>query len=220
MKSFCCFVAIAVCLGLAGVAHASSIDFAANILDPLSGGVPEFSNTFSFSFVACSTFSNLPSGVSGSWGCFEGMNATGVDADDCDRDRDSCVPDADDAGHGQTWTSLTLTFLNPSAVFSGQSADCTLDESQQIFATQGGNCGSTNNGTTWTLDFSGGSIKPGDSFFIVENGVSPGSFPLVTAEVNAVPEPDSALLLATGTGMFGLLLYAERRRLLRQSMNS
>jgi hypothetical protein len=25
MKSFCCFVAIAVCLGIAGVAHASSI---------------------------------------------------------------------------------------------------------------------------------------------------------------------------------------------------
>ncbi len=35
MKKFCCFVAIAVCLGFAGVAHASSIDFAINILDPL-----------------------------------------------------------------------------------------------------------------------------------------------------------------------------------------
>jgi hypothetical protein len=223
MKSFCCFVAIAVCLGLAGVAHASSIDFAANILDPLSGGVPEFSNTFSFSFVACSTFSNLPSGVSGSWGCFEGMNATGVDADDCDRDRDSCVPDSDDRG-GQTWTSLMLTFANTSAV-SGQTADCALDSLSglQIFATDGGDCDSTADGNTWMLDWSGGNIdiKPGDSFFIIENdGANTLNFPTVSATANAVPEPDSALLLTTGAAMFGLLLYAERRRLRRQSMNS
>ena len=78
MKSFCCFVAIAVCLGLAGVAHASSIDFAANILDPTSGGTPEFSNTFSVTFQPCSDFTNLPTGVgtSSDWGCFEGLNAT------------------------------------------------------------------------------------------------------------------------------------------------
>src|ERR1039457_2090473 len=130
MKSFCRFVAIALCLGLAGVAHASSIDFAANILDPLSGGVPEFSNTFSFSFVACSTFSNLPSGVSGSWGCFEGMNATGVDTDDCNVARTSCVPDSDDTG-GKTWTSLTLTFANTPAV-SSQTANCDLDSSGPV----------------------------------------------------------------------------------------
>jgi hypothetical protein len=217
MKSFCCFVAIAVCLGLAGVAHASSIDFAANILDPRSGGVPEFSSTFSFSFVPCSKFSDLPSGVLGSYGCFEGMNATGVDADDCNRRRTVCVPDADDAGHGQIWTSLDMTFGNNNSL-ADQTPSCGGIGTDSIFSST--TCSVDLTTQIYTLDFSGGTIKPGDSFFIVEDGVSPRSFPTVSAEVNAVPEPNPALLMATGAAMFGLLVFAERRRLLRQSMNS
>jgi hypothetical protein len=216
MKSFCCFVAIAVCLGLAGVAHASSIDFAANILDPLTGGVPEAANSFAISFTQCSllpdagdfptdiTTAPTPPATAADFGCFEGVNDTA-------------------ATGGATWTSLDMTFGNNSFL-AGQTPSCGgIDSGDSIFLST--TCSYSNQ--IYTLDFSSGTIAPGVSFLIVEetagnqfdsNGVS--LFGTGTAVAGVVPEPNSALLLASGTAMFGLLLYAERRRLLRQSMNS
>jgi hypothetical protein len=217
MKSFCCFVAIAVCLGITGAAHASSIaGFATNILDPLTGGVPEAANSFAISFTQCSTFSNageFPTDIStgpntADYGCFEGVNAT--------------VPAPNDI-HA-AWTSLDMTFGNNSFL-AGQTPSCGgIDSNDSIFLST--TCSYDPTTQIYTLDFSDGTIAPGDSFLIVEetaitqfdsNGVS--QFGIGTVTVN-VPEPNPALLLATGTAMFGLLLYAERRRLLRQSMRS
>jgi hypothetical protein len=217
MKSFCCFVAIAVCLGITGAAHASSIvGFATNILDPLTGGVPEAANSFAISFTQCSTFSNageFPTDIStgpntADYGCFEGVNAT--------------VPAPNDI-HA-AWTSLDMTFGNNSFL-AGQTPSCGgIDSNDSIFLST--TCSYDPTTQIYTLDFSDGTIAPGDSFLIVEetaitqfdsNGVS--QFGIGTVTVN-VPEPNPALLMATGAAMFGLLLYAERRRLLRQSMNS
>jgi hypothetical protein len=217
MKSFCCFVAIAVCLGITGAAHASSIvGFATNILDPLTGGVPEAANSFAISFTQCSTFSNageFPTDIStgpntADYGCFEGVNAT--------------VPAPNDI-HA-AWTSLDMTFGNNSFL-AGQTPSCGgIDSNDSIFLST--TCSYDPTTQIYTLDFSDGTIAPGDSFLIVEetaitqfdsNGVS--QFGIGTVTVN-VPEPNPALLMATGAAMFGLLLYAERRRLLRQSMTS
>ena len=217
MKSFCCFVAIAVCLGITGAAHASSIvGFATNILDPTRGGKDLFSNTFSAKFHDCSAFSGAPAGLGGDY-CFEGINATNFDSDDCKKG--TCTHDSDDPA-GNIWTSLTITIDDPDGILGTPSCG-TLDSGFALFASS--NCTETNG--VDTLSFTGGSIGLDDSFFIAiqaPSGVTLHDLDrLSTSDVaGIVPEPNSALLLVTGTAMFGLLLYAERRRLLRQSMNS
>jgi hypothetical protein len=117
-----------------------------------------------------------------------------------------------------------MTFGNNSFL-AGQTPSCGgIDSNDSIFLST--TCSYDPTTQIYTLDFSDGTIAPGDSFLIVEetaitqfdsNGVS--QFGIGTVTVN-VPEPNPALLMATGAAMFGLLLYAERRRLLRQSMNS
>ena len=61
------------------------------------------------------------------------------------------------------------------------------------------------------LTFSGGSIVPGNGFVILEEGVDPSLFKGL-AVADPVPEPDSLLLLSTGTMMTGLY-FASRQRL-------
>ncbi len=220
MKSFCCFVAIAVCLGLSGVAHASSqgANFAANILDPSPPlGMELFSNNFTAAFSDCSAYSGAPSDLSGDY-CFEGINATNFDRDDCNSN-DICNHDSDDPA-GSIWTSLTITLSDPDGLLG--TASCgTFDTGSALFASS--NC--TETGGVYTLSFTGGTgIGIDDAFFIVIAGptLSQGNLDsLSTTDVaGVVPEPNSALLLASGTGMFGLLLYAERRRLFGQLLRS
>jgi hypothetical protein len=208
MKSFCCFVAVAVCLGISGVARADSIDFSMNILDPSPpGGTFLYTDTFSAPFSACSAFSSpsAPAPVQSDY-CFEGINATGTQPNTT----------------AETWTSIAITIDDPNDVLGLNNATCgALDSTDSVFTSN--SC--TEAGGVYTLDFSGGSIVSGNSFFIaiaVPQTVTLAdlnSLP-TTAVANGVPEPNSALLLATGTAMFGLLLYAERRRLARQSLSS
>ena len=201
MKRFCCFVAIAVCMGISGVARASSIDFSLNILDPTGVGVnPLFSNTFDVTFIPCSDYL-LPAPVAAD-GCFEGINDTGL------------LPGTT----AETWTSLVITIPDPTDVLGLSNATCGVLGGQGIF----GSTSCPESGTTYTLSFSSGAIAPNNVFFIEETGVAASSFPEGTAVAGTgtVPEPNSALLLVTGTAMFGLLLYAERRRLARQWLSS
>jgi hypothetical protein len=208
MKSFCCFVAVAVCLGISGVARADSIDFSMNILDPSPpGGTFLYTDTFSAPFSACSAFSSpsAPAPVQSDY-CFEGINATGTQPNTT----------------AETWTSIAITIDDPNDVLGLNNATCgALDSTDSVFTSN--SC--TETGGVYTLDFSGGSIVSGNSFFIaiaVPQTVTLAdlnSLP-TTAVANGVPEPNSALLLVTGTAMFGLLLYAERRRLARQSLSS
>jgi hypothetical protein len=151
------------------------------------------------------------------------VNASNYDSDDCKRD--VCTPDSDDPA-GQTWISLDMTF-DDNSFLAGQTPSCGgIDSGDSIF-TAPPSCSYDSGTQKYTLDFSGGSIAPGESFLIVEetdvnqfNRDGKSEFGTGTAVVGTVPEPNSALLLATGGGMFGLALFADRRRLLGQSPRS
>jgi hypothetical protein len=213
-------IVFALCLGTAGFARAAAIDFNMNVLDPLSGGVVETTNSFAISFISCTSASlsghGLPAGLTSSEGCFLGVNATSLakgDADDFFGGQ--YHPDSDDATFGTTWTSLVLTFTN-NGNLGGFSGCGTLDPGDAIFGSE--TC--TVVGSIYTLSFSGGSIAPGESFLIVEDGVAPASFPAGIAVANATPEPNSLVLLSSGTLMMGTLLFAKRRRLQRNPVRS
>ena len=214
MKRFCCFVAIAVCLGITGGAHASSFaGFAANILDP-PGGTLETTNSFAVTFDPCSAFTAYvggpydgPPGLASTAVCFEAENATGI------------------VNPAETWTSVTITIDDPGDYLGLNDATCGTLDGPGLFSTS--SC--TEVGDVYTLSFSGtAQISTGQSFFIAV--AAPGvtqsdllaDFDNTTdsAVAGVVPEPNSALLLASGTGMFGLLLYAERRRLFGQLLRS
>src|ERR1017187_6483368 len=116
MKRFCCFVAIAVGLGISGVAHADSIDFSMNILDPAPPGVnPLFSNTFDVTFSPCSDYALSPPVAAD--GCFEGINDTGV------------LPGTT----AETWTSLVITLPDPTDGRGLSNATCGVLGGQGIF---------------------------------------------------------------------------------------
>ncbi len=118
MKNFGCFIAIAVCLGIASAANASPVAFSAGVLDPSPpGGTFLESNSFSATFSSCSAFSNpsAPSAVQSDY-CFEGINATGSPGDP--------VP-------AELWTSLTVTIDDPSDILGSIDSDCgNLDPSR------------------------------------------------------------------------------------------
>ena len=220
MKNFRYLIAVVLCLGTTGLARAAAVDFNMNVLDPLSGGVVETTNSFPISFISCTSSSfagdGLPVGLTSSEGCFLGVNATSLaKGDPDDFFGGQYHPDSDDSTFGTTWTSLVLTFTNNGnlGAFSGCG---TLNPGDAIFGSE--TC--TVAGSVYTLGFSGGSIAPGESFLIVENGVAPASFPAGTAVANPTPEPNSLVLLSSGTLMFGMLLYAERRHLLRNPIRS
>jgi hypothetical protein len=210
MKSLCWFVAVAVCLGLPSAAFANAIPFSAGVLDPSPpGGTFLDSNTFSAPFSACSAFSNpsAPSAVQSDY-CFEGINATGS---------------PDDPVPTELWTSLTVTIDDPTDILGPINANCgNLDPTDStIFGSA--TC-SQSNGVD-TLSFTGGSgIGSGNSFFLVIDAPSVTVTQLdslsATAVAGVAPEPDSLVLLASGMMMIGIMLYADRRRMLRNSMRS
>lgn len=199
MKVFRCLFAIALVCGLTSlVAKADPVDFKASVLD---GPVTGFDITSLAPFPVI--FGTCPTSITGD-GCFLGINKTGV-----------------------AITTLSLIFPDTGAL-GGQPVTCDTSVPGSIFSSA--NCSLSNNGTIYTLDFSGGSIPPctmshhddeGDddddhptcgSFYIVETGVDPSVFPEGTGIPNAVPEPDTMLLLSTGIATMGTLI-ARRRRL-------
>jgi hypothetical protein len=212
MKNLRYLVLLALCLGL--TRFASADDFKMNVLDPLTGGVPEYTDSFNVTFTACSNFSNAPAGISGSDGCFEGLNATGYNIGDGDLDADDLK-----AGGGQTWSSLTLTFSNNSYMLAAEPAICGTLGGSGIFSDT--SCTpSPGLNQDFVLSFTDGVIAPGASFFIVEDGVAPRHFTTGQAVAGVVPEPNTMLLSATGAGMLGLALYSQRRQMLRGAIRS
>jgi hypothetical protein len=190
MKAFRYLIALVLCLGISGSAFADPIDFKMNVLDP--GPDPNaviiFTLPFAVSFQPCSNFSNLPSGLVAD-GCFEGYNSTGFN-----------------------WTNLFITFINNAALGSQTPSCGDLDPGDSVFRTT--TCSLSQDNLTYLLKFSDGVIDPSQPFFIAETSpTSPEAFGVGSATVlTATPEPASLLLLATGSGLFGLLLYAERSR--------
>ena len=208
MKNLCYLIAFAICLAVTGFAHASPVDFQMNVLDPPLGGTPESGSSFAVAFSPCSSFLHPPAGLPAGSGCFEGINATEKNyLNDVD-----IVPDDDG---GQVWTSLLLTFFDPTDILGF--GDCGKLGSHPIFSIIT-SCKKV--GDTYFIGYAGGKIVQGESFFIAESGISPDLFPVGRAFVNPTPEPSSVLLLSTGAAMFGLLLYSERRGKLRLPVRS
>jgi hypothetical protein len=124
--------------------------------------------------------------------------------------------------HGATWDSITLTFSDPS--LSGEPCSILSGTTKTPSVFSDTSC--TTSGSTDTLTFLDGSINFGDTFVIVEDATPGDPNPdfgtggAVAGVVGVTPEPNSAILLATGTGIFGLFLYSERRRLLRNPFRS
>ena len=206
MKRFCCFVAIAVCMGISGVARANQINFSANILDP-PGGTLETTNSFAVTFDPCSAFTAYvggpydgPPGLASTAVCFEAENATGI------------------VNPAETWTSVTITIDDPGDYLGLNDATCGTLDGPGLFSTS--NCSEV--GDVYTLSFSGTEqISTGQSFFIAVAAPNVTQSDLLadfdnttdSAVAGAVPEPNSLVLLSSGTLMFGMLAYTQRRRL-------
>lgn len=177
------------CGSVAG--HASG--FHSTILDPVCNPAdtqctlnpPDIGVPFSVSLdaVTCTDagVSPLPSG---DYGCFAGDNLTGVPLTSFTLDFAAIS--------GVTSCDTDITGVTPSPAFS-VSACTPID---------GGLGG-------YALTFSGGSIAPGHTFVILEEGADPDSF--IGSAVADTPEPDSLLLLSTGTMMMGLYLAGRTR---------
>lgn len=190
MKFFCRFFALALILGMTGLANAGTLDFKMNVLDgPITGDYIEGTAPFAVSFGACPL--NLTN--AGALGCFDGYNDTSY-----------------------TLTSLNLTFTNttsstsPNDFFNylnGQTPDCAATAVFDVVST----CYLSTDKTTYVLDFSGGTgIPAATTFFIAEYGVNPNAFQGGMGQVTLSPEPSSILLLGTGVLMVGMLLARRR----------
>jgi hypothetical protein len=184
-------------------------DFRINVLDPPPNppGNPSLSytditdtSTFDVVFGGCPAF--IEAVVSSPSGCFTGLNDTGT-----------------------TITSLTLSFFNSTnndptdtvTALNGQDADCDVGGLGNVGPLFGSTtvCGLV--GSTYNLNFVGTPQVPGvpagEFFYIVEQGADPSAFGTGTGFVGLAgetPEPDSLLLLSTGTMMAGLLLFRRR----------
>jgi hypothetical protein len=109
---------------------------------------------------------------------------------------------------GAALTSITLHFLGISGV-DGCDTDLPEGSSPAIFTSS---ICSGNASAGYNLTFSGGPGVPDGGFFvIIEEGADPTKF-AGTGMVETTPEPDSLLLLSTGTMMMGLY-FAGRQRL-------
>jgi hypothetical protein len=213
MKNYTCLTALALCLGFSGSAYAGSLGgggspgFQMNVLDPPPGGTLLTSNIFAAPFSPCSAFMSptgvptAPASLPSDAACFEGINATGLF----------------EGNPKQTWTSLTITIADPLDILGLDDATCGTLGGAGLFSAS--SCSENLVTDVYTLTFSGtATIAQGQSFFIaVETpGVDLATLnanTTISAVAGVTPEPASALLLATGTGLFGMLLFTERRRL-------
>jgi hypothetical protein len=153
------------------------------ILHPTDIGVP-FSVSLDTATCADADVTGLPSPPT-PYGCFFGSNLTGGPI-----------------------TSFTLDFA---AITGVTSCDTNIPESvSPAPAFSVTNCAPIDGGLGgYALTFSGGSIAPGNGFVILEEGVAPADF--VGTAVADTPEPDSLLLLSTGTMMMGLYMAGRTR---------
>jgi len=173
--------------------HSHAQGFHAQVLDPSCNatltecglGVDDIGKAFpvTLSLAQCTGhFTPLPTGSD--FGCFFGSNETGAAITSFTLDF-AAIPEI-------TGCDTDITGTTPGPAFT---------VSQCVVDSEGG----------FGLTFSGGSIADGFSFVILEEGVDPRLF-TGTVTANPVPEPDSLLLLATGTMMVGLY-FAGRQRL-------
>jgi hypothetical protein len=179
--------------------HAGAVDPSCN-LDPTTGlptecgfgiGDPGMTFDVGLSQAQCTVpgivppLQGLPTDpTTDPYGCFLGNNDTGA-----------------------AITSITLHFTGISGV---DGCDTTLpDGSSPSIFTSNTCTGDPTDG--YTLTFSGGAGVPdGGLFVILEEGVDPNSFS-GTGVVETTPEPDSLLLLSTGTMMVGLYMTGRSR---------
>ncbi len=120
----------------------------------------------------------------GPFGCFVGTNLTGSNI-----------------------TSFTLDFL---AITGVTGCDTDITDISPPVAFSVSHCAGDGDGG-FLLTFTGGSIIPGHSLIVLEEGVSPDLF-VGSATADPVPEPDSLLLLSTGVMMTGMYLSFTRRQ--------
>ena len=169
-------------------------DFRMVVLDPPPSSFPTypiFSSPFSFTFAPC-VAGQLPTGTLGTYdGCFSGVNRTGLD-----------------------WTSLTLSFVDNTALSNAAPANCSLDGGGlDIFSAPGPGACDLKDGL-YTLIFTDGLLLNNEYFVIAEQGVDPADFPEIEATFttsNAIPEPESIWLLSTGFAFAGSLVTRRRR---------
>jgi hypothetical protein len=189
---------LALFCGFSSVARANS--FHASVLDPACNatltecgvGFTDIGQTFAVDLSAAQCGSSaiqppltgLPADPT-TYGCFLGFNDT-----------------------GDALTSITLHFLSIPGVTG---CDNALPGINYGPAFTSSSCGVDPAGG-FDLSFSGGpGVADGHSFIILQEGVDPTMF-TGTESVGTTPEPDSLLLLSTGTMMMGLYLAGRKRQ--------
>jgi hypothetical protein len=189
--------------GFAGHAKADGIDFRATVLDGENDCTqdntgcfikdPTQTITIALSPDACPAAVMAPQGE---YGCFVGDNLTGF-----------------------TITALNITFTN--APYENQTPSCDsagqngIPSALDVISCQLEQDPNDPTKMIYQLNFGGGSgVADGSSFFFFEEGANPDDFTgTATITVAETPEPDSLVLLSTGTLMVGLFAFSQRRRL-------
>jgi len=190
MKLFSILFIVAVFFGMThSAALADPVDFHLGTLDPTSCTTnpaectltTPLDPTFAITFSAQTCLDQVPpiTGTAGMFGCFKLSNQTSL-----------------------TVTSLDLSI--ETAPLGDQPFSCSAAGPFDDFS-----CTLSPDGTHYLLDFFGGTgVGPTQTVLLEETGANPADF-IGTGTVNLTPEPDSLLLLSTGT----IMAFLSRRKL-------